>query len=116
MGETLSEFKKIIPILNSSPKARNLMEAFPRVIQFELDGEERQFFITIKNGQMDLKEGVFDNCDILVKGNTKEFAKVVEGKVDVTHPIAQGHITINKGKVSEMTLLNRILVAIKRRE
>ena len=115
MGATLSEFAKIIPVMNASPKTRNLMEVFPRTIQFELDGEKSKFFITIQNGQMSLAEGISERADIVVTGDSTEFAKVVSGKVDVTHPIARGHITVTKGTVTEMTLLNRILWAIERR-
>lgn len=115
MGETFSEMTKIIPMINATPKTKDLMEAFPKTIQFELDGEESSFLITIQGGQMKLTQGISEKADIVVTGDTKEFAKVVRGKVDVTHPIARGQITVKKGKISDMTLLNRILWAIERR-
>jgi putative sterol carrier protein len=115
MGETYSEMIRIIPRLNESLKARNLMEAFPRTIQFDLEGEESKFYTTIEGGRMTITKGVPEKADIVIVGDTKEFAKVVGGKLDVTHPIACGHITVTKGKVSEMTLLNRILWATERR-
>ena len=109
MGETFSEIVKLASRLNESPAARNLMEAFPRTIQFDLKGEESKFYMTIEGGRMAIKEGVAKNADILIVGDTAEFAKVVRGKLDASHTIAHGHITIEKGKVSDMTLLNRIL-------
>ena len=115
MGETVQEMEQLVPRLNGSRSARNLMEAFPKTIQFDLQGEEGSFFITITGGQMTMTRGVPEKADILVVGDTGEFAKVVRGKLDVTHPIARGHITIEKGKISEMTLLNRIIVATERR-
>ena len=115
MGETLNEMTGLAERLNKSRPAQNLMEAFPRTIQFDLKGEEGSFYITIAGGQMTITRGVPEKADILVAGESREFAKVARGKVDVTHPIAHGHITIEKGKVSEMTLLNRILVAAERR-
>jgi putative sterol carrier protein len=64
---------------------------------------------------MALPKTVSKKVDIVVSGDTKEFAKVVRGEIDVTHPIARGQLIIKKGKVSEMTLLNRILWVIKGR-
>lgn len=115
MGETFIEAQELASRLNESPKARDLMEAFPRTIQFDLNGEESKFFMTIEGGRMAIAKGVSEKADIVIIGNTEEFAKVVRGKLDVTHPIARGQITVTKGKVSEMTLLNRILWAIERR-
>jgi putative sterol carrier protein len=115
MGETLNEMEGLILRLNESRSARNLMESFSRTIQFDLEGEENKFFITIEGGRMTLTKGVAEKPDIGIAGDTKEFAKVVRGKLDVTHTIAHGHIRITKGKVSEMTLLNRILWVTERR-
>ena len=115
MGETFSEIVGLASRLNESHSARNLMEAFPRTVQFDLKGEESKFYMTIEGGRMAIKEGVAEKADILIAGDTAEFAKVVRGKLDVSHTIARGHITIEKGKVSEMTLLNRILWATERR-
>ena len=85
------------------------MEAYPRTIQFDLKGEESKFYMTIDGGRMSITKGVAEKADVVIAGDTREFAKVVRGKLDVTHTIAQGHVTITQGKVSEMTLLNRIL-------
>ena len=115
MGETKDALKEIIPILNSNPRSVDLMGAFTRVIRFDLDGEKGKFFMTIRKGRMALPKTVSKKVDIVVSGDTKEFARVVRGEIDVTHPIARGQLTITKGKVSEMTLLNRILWAIKGR-
>ena len=115
MGETFSEIVGLASRLNESHSARNLMEAFPRTIQFDLEGEENKFYMTIEGGRMTILKGVTEKADILIAGDTKEFAKVVRGKLDVSHTIARGHITIEKGKVSEMTLLNRILWSAERR-
>ena len=115
MGETYSEIVGLASRLNESRWARNLMEAFPRTIQLDLEGEESKFYTTIEGGRMTITKGVPEKADIVIAGDTREFAKVVGGKLDVTHPIARGQITVTKGKVSEMTLLNRILWATERR-
>ena len=115
MGETYNEIVGLASRLNESRSARNLMEAFPRTIQFNLTGEQGKFYMTIEGGKMAIKEGVREDADLLVAGDSAEFAKVVRGKLDVSHTIARGHIVIEKGKVSEMTLLNRILWATERR-
>lgn len=113
MGETKDAFKEIIPIINNNQRSIDLMGAFTRIIQFDLDGEKGKFFITIKKSKMALPKNVSKKADIVVSGDSREFARVVRGEIDVTHLIARGQITVRKGKVSEMTLLNRILWAIK---
>ena len=115
MGETFSEFVTLAARLNESRSARNLMEAFPRTLQFDLKGEAGPFHVTIEGGKMSIKEGVPEKADFLVVGDSAEFAKVVRGKLDVSHTLARGHAKIEKGRVSEMTLFNRILVATERR-
>ena len=115
MGETYSEILGLASRLNESRSARNLMEAFPRTIQFDLEGEESKFYMTIEGGRMAITKGVPEKADIMIVGDTAEFVKVVRGKIDVSHLIARGHVTIEKGKVSEMILLNRILWATERR-
>ena len=115
MGETFNELTGKVSRLNESRSAKNLMETFPRTIQFDLEGEEDRFFIVIERGRMTVTKGAPGTTDIEIIGDTREFAKVVRGKLDVSHPIARGHITVTKGKVSEMTLLNRILWATERR-
>lgn len=115
MSRTFEELSQLAPRLNESRAARNLMEVFPRTIQFRLDGEDGPFYMTIDSARITVAKGVSDKADLVVAGNTREFAKVMSEKVDVTHPIAQGHIRIEKGKVSEMTLLNRILWAAERK-
>jgi putative sterol carrier protein len=95
------EMEELAHRLNESHKARNLMEAYPRTIQFDLKGEESKFFVTIEKGLMTISKGVSEKADLVIAGDTKEFAKVARGKLDLTHPIARGQITITKGKVSE---------------
>lgn len=113
MGQAREELTKIIPVLNGARKAQGLMNTFSRKIQFDLAGEETSFRIEIEKGQMKLAVDSSGEADIIVTGEAKEFARVINDGVDVTHPIARGHLTITKGKISEMTLLNRILWATK---
>ncbi len=115
MNRTFEELSTLAPRLNESRAARNLMEVFPKTIQFRLDGEDGPFYLTIDSARMTIAKGVSEKTDLVVAGDTREFAKVMRERVDVTHPIAQGHVSIEKGKVSEMTLLNRILWAAERK-
>ncbi len=113
MGQTKEEFLKIIPVLNGAKKAAGLMKLFSRKIRFELAGEEKAFTLEIDKGQMKLAENGAGEADIVVTGDGNAFARVISAGVDVTHPIARGQISITKGKISEMTLLNRILWSTK---
>jgi putative sterol carrier protein len=114
MGETWSELEALVPKLNGHRLAKSLMEVFPRTIEFDLHGEDGPFVLNIQNAEIVMSKGATDKADLVVAGESSEFAKVVRGGLDVSHPIARGHITIEKGKVSEMTLLNRILWAMQR--
>ena len=100
--------------LNESKAARNLMESFPRTVQLNLHGEGKTLHFTFEGGRMSVREGDAAAPHIVVSGDTKEFARVVKGEVDISHPIARGKLRVEKGKVSDMTLLNRILWVTKR--
>jgi putative sterol carrier protein len=114
MGATFDELLELASRLNESRSARSLMEAFPRTIEFDLEGEEGAFYMTIDGGRMSIAKGVPQKSDIVMAGDGNRFVKVVRGKLDVTHTLAQGHMRVTKGKVSEMTQFNRILVAANR--
>ncbi len=112
---TFRALSTLVPKLNESRAARNLMDVFPKTIQFRLDGEDGPFYLGIADGRATLAKGVAPKIDIEVAGSSREFAKVITEKVDVTWPIAEGHVTVEKGKISELTLLNRILWAAERK-
>jgi putative sterol carrier protein len=114
MNETLDALIEAAALLNESRPARDLMEVFPRTVQLELQGEEKPLHITIGGGRMAVCEGRTAAPDIVVAGETREFTRVVKGELDISHPIAHGTLRIEKGKVSDMTLLNRILWVLKR--
>lgn len=114
MGETRNVIQTAIPVFNESKATRNLMEAFSRKIQFDLRGEPGPFNIVIESGRIKLVDERFEDAEVVVSGDTKEFAKVVVGQIDVTHLIARGQIKIERGKVSDMILLGRIFLAAKR--
>lgn len=115
MEETREQLTRVIPTINNSSLARDLMEVFPRTIEFRLDGEQRPFFVTIDQSQMSITEEASREPDLIVVGDTRGFARVVRREIDVTHLIARGELIVTKGRVSEMTLLNRILWATRRR-
>jgi putative sterol carrier protein len=114
MNHTMRALQSAIPRLNENKAARNLMEAFPRTVQLNLEGEARPLHLVIAGGRMELREGAALSADIVVVGETAEFARVVNGELDVSHPIAHGKLRVEKGKVSDMTLLTRILWSTKR--
>lgn len=114
MNETRNELRKAVALLNESKAARNLMDAFPKTVQLNLDGEGQNLHIAIAGGRIAVREGAAARPDIVVAGDTREFARVVKGELDVTHPIAHGKLRVEKGKISELTLLNRILWSTKR--
>ena len=115
MGEGKDELKKVVPLFDDNPWAREILEGWPRTVLFELDGEESPFYITVKEGKMSFGEGAPGEADIIVRGEGKEFARVVRRERDITHPIAEAGLTISKGKLSQLILFDRILATAKRK-
>lgn len=114
MNETRDALRAAASVLNESRSARNLMDAFPKTVQLELRGEGQALHIGFAGGRMAVGEGAAPDPDIVVTGDAQEFTRVVNGSYDISHPIARGKLRVQKGKVSDMTLLNRILWARKR--
>ena len=114
MNETRDQLVIAMAQLNESRAAQNLMESFPRTVQLNLQGEGKSLHVSFDGGRMAVREGDAAAPHIVVTGDTREFARVVRGEIDVSHPIARGQLRIEKGKVSDMTLLNRILAMTKR--
>ena len=112
---TFNALSALVPRLNESRTARTLMEVFPKTTQFRLDGEEGPYYLAIAEGRATLARGVAPKVDIEVAGSSRAFARVITEKVDVTWPIAEGQVTVEQGKISELTLLNRILGAADRK-
>ena len=115
MGQAKNSLERMIPWLNDHPKAIGIMKAWPRKVQFDLDKERSPFHIVVGRGEMSLLDGVCGEPDIIVGGDEKALAEVVEGVIDITHPISQGRLFVKRGKISEMTQFNRLIALAKRR-
>jgi putative sterol carrier protein len=115
VGQAKTALEELLPLVNNSRSAKELMGAFPRTIQFELDGEQKPIYMVIAQQQMAMAETISGEADIVATGDGAELARVIRGEIDITHLIARGTLFIKKGKISEMTLLNRILWSVKRR-
>ena len=115
MGEAKDELKKVIPLLDDNPWAKEIMEGWPRTVLFELGGEETPFYISVKEGRMSFGEGVPTEADILVRGESTELARVVRRERDITHPIAEASLGVDKGKLSQLIIFDRILATAKRK-
>ncbi len=115
MGEGKKELLEKIPMLNSNRRAKNYMEAWPRIVQFELEGEEAPFFIVIEGGRIELKEGRHQKPNINIQGDAEEFGAVVRGEKDITHPLLFGKIWLSSGKNTEMITFSRILSSVTRK-
>jgi putative sterol carrier protein len=115
VGKAKTALEDLIPIVNNSRSAKELMGAFPRKIKFELDGEQKPVYMVIAQQQMATPESIAGEADIVATGDGTELGRVIRGEIDITHLIARGSLFVKKGKISEMTLLNRILLSVKRR-
>lgn len=115
MGAGKAELKKAIPLFADNPKAVEIMEGWTKTVLFDLDGEESPFYISVKEGRMSLSDGVPLEADIVLKGDGRELAKVVKRERDITHPIAEASLRIDRGKLSQLILFDRILATAKRK-
>lgn len=115
MDKGKQDLENIIPALNANTRARTLMEAWPRIVQFQLDGEAKPFYVVIDNGQMKLSEGIHPSPHIQVLGDAKEFSRVVRGEKDITHPLLFGDLRLGLGKNMEMITFSRILTSVTRK-
>ncbi|MFQ5875046.1 MAG: hypothetical protein ACE5JL_14795, partial [Dehalococcoidia bacterium] len=57
MGDAQNELKKVIPLLNDNPWAKEILDGWSRTVNFELDGEEAPFHIIVEQGKLRLGEG-----------------------------------------------------------
>lgn len=115
MAEAKSRTEKIARLLNSNPKATRLMEVWPRVLKLDLEGENEPFYLVIAQGQATVEEKVDKPVDMTISGSNKAFIDVVEGRKDVTYPVAHGELILAKEKIPDIIALSRILRTTERR-
>ena len=116
MGQAQNELKSIISLLNDNPWAKEILDGWPRTINFELEGEEAPFHIIVEEGRIRVGEGTAGKePDIIVRGDSGEVARVVRRERDITHPMAEGKLWVTKGKLSQLIIFDRILATAKRR-
>lgn len=113
MSEARIESEKIIKLINTSPKAKKILEAenWNIVFQFDLNDESGPFFIEIKNGRAGLKGGTHPNPTLIITGDESSVARATRGQGDFTHSISREEIEIKKGKVMELIRYGRAINA-----
>jgi putative sterol carrier protein len=110
MTDLKSQMEETVEGLNASPKAKHLMEAFARRIS--ISDTRLQFSFEIEEGAASLGKRSQDDCDLaIVIHDTDSFGLVLGGTLDITHPVARGQLVVEHGKLSDLILLSRILVA-----
>ncbi|MDB4443957.1 SCP2 sterol-binding domain-containing protein [bacterium] len=115
MAEAKKKTEEIVPLLNASPKAKKLMEVWPRVVELDLEGEEKPFFLVIEEGRAAVEASVEKAVDMVISGSAKAFMDVMAGKKDVTYPIAHGELKLAKEKIPDIIAFSRILRTMERR-
>ena len=115
MAEAKKKTEQIVPLLNASSKANKLMEVWPRVVELDLDGEKKPFFLVIEGGRAAVEESVTKAVDLVISGSDKAFMDVMAGKKDVTYPIAHGELKLAKEKIPDIIAFSRILRTMERR-
>jgi len=108
MGRAKDALASAISILNQNQKAKEMVEAMPKVVCFELEGE-KPFYVVVEGEQLNLTDAISGEPDIIVSGDADEVAKIARREREITHPIAEGKISITKGKLSQMIVFDRML-------
>ena len=116
MAEAKKKTETIVPLLNSSSRAKQLMEVWPRVLQLDLEGEEKPFYLVIDKGQAAVEERVDKPVDMVISGSNKAFIDVMGGRKDVTYAVAHGELKLAKEKIPDIIAFSRILRTTERRK
>jgi alkyl sulfatase BDS1-like metallo-beta-lactamase superfamily hydrolase len=113
MGEAKTESENIIDLINASVKAQKVLAAenWQVILQFDLDGEDKPFFIEVKNGKANLHEGTHSEPTVLITGDGASIARASRGQGDFTHSISREEVEIKKGKVMELIRYGRAISA-----
>ena len=109
MGRAKDALASAVSSVNRNQKAKEMIEAVPRVICFDLEGEEGPFYVVVEGKQLNLMETISGEPDIIVSGDANQVAKIASREREITHPIAEGKISITKGKLSQMIVFDRVL-------
>ncbi|MCC6304315.1 MAG: AMP-binding protein [Rhodobacteraceae bacterium] len=112
-GEALEhEFIDLAARLNASAPARHLMAAFPKVIEVAVIGDAGPFRVVFRDGAVEVRHGGEAPPDLaLTIERGGRFREVLKGGLDITHTLASGELTVTSGKVNDLILFNRIIVA-----
>src|SRR5690554_2759957 len=107
----MKELEQLAERLNTSRRARRLMGAFTRRIRIEFQNGESAT-IVYSDGQMSLtEEGTGEEHLVLRVSDGGRLPDVLRGTLDITHILASGELQATRGKVTDLILWNRIIVA-----
>ena len=117
VGEAKDESKKIIELINATPKAQKILVAENWSVTFQFKLDEEPFYIEIQNGKVTLKNGTHSNPTLLITGSGASIARASRGQGDFTHSISREEVEIKKGKVMELIRYGRaITTALKEKK
>ncbi len=114
MGKSKDQMQKVASLANASDKLRQRMYGWESVIQFEFE-DEQIFHIAIHDRKMVVKDGPYIAPNVVVKGKSSDFARVVTGDISISHPIALGKMKVAKGDYLELMRLERIIMGTTKR-
>lgn len=96
--------------LNANPKAGYLMGGFTRDVAFTDEEGRERFLVRILEGTMEVFWDREAEDGIIVRvADASRLLPVIQSGLDISHPIAEGAISVIRGKVSDLVLFNRIL-------
>jgi len=119
MGIAYNNLLNIVEKINQNKKALQVFVTdiegksvdWNMIFQFNLENEE-PFYLEIKNQQLNVKSGTFQDAEIIMSGDNNAILKICQGKGDFTHAISREEIKVDFGKVIDVIRLTRAITII----
>ena len=92
---------------NRIEEAKALMTRWNRVIQFEVE-DMVPFHVKVQEGHASIFRGETENPDLLIKGNTKNFRKIMRGELRFEEAFLRKKFEAS-GSIRDAAIFNRII-------
>ncbi len=83
MGRVVDGYREFVKLANNTPKAKEQMEGWDKVVQFIIEGEE-DFYIKTEEGKASFHIGEHESPDVTLKGPEEVFYKMLTRELDMT--------------------------------
>ncbi len=107
-----AELSRLVAETTSAPRAQRVLGNLSMVVQFNVSDAELASFLAVASQQLRSARGIHPKPTVFIDGEAGELVKVLQGGVDITHPLSQGKITV-KGNYYHAIDLSRLALAVR---